>query len=286
MQQTADLHFARETIAALRRAGPVALVPTMGALHEGHLALVRAAHERADNVVVSIFVNPKQFGPEEDYATYPRELDDDARLLGAENVELLWAPSPDSVFPPGFATTVSVGALGQVLCGPERPGHFDGVATIVLKLFNQLRPDMALFGEKDWQQLAVIRRMARDLDLTRPAAARIIGVPTAREADGLAMSSRNRYLSPEDRARAAALPQAMFAAAARIEQGRPVADTLRDLQRELLDAGFGKVDYAALAHAEHLTPLDRLGEAPARLFVAARIGTTRLIDNTPVGPGR
>jgi pantoate--beta-alanine ligase len=274
----------REAVDTLRSKGPVALVPTMGALHEGHLTLVREAKARAPGVVVSIFVNPTQFGPNEDLDAYPRQLAEDSRLLEAEGVDLLWAPSVEEVYPQGFATTISVGGVSEGLCGASRPGHFDGVATVVAKLFNHVRPDLALFGEKDWQQLAVIRRMARDLDLTQPRVEAIHGVPTVREADGLALSSRNRYLSAEDRARAAALPQAMRETVDRIEAGADIPTELLALDRALIAAGFASVDYAALTDAESLAPLDRLGSRPARLFVAARIGGTRLIDNMPVGP--
>ena len=282
MRQIAELAPLRAAVDALRPHGPVALVPTMGALHEGHLTLVREARRRAASVVVSIFVNPTQFGPGEDLDTYPRRLEEDARALADEGVDLLWAPSVAVVYPPGFATSLVVSGISEGLCGAARPGHFDGVATIVAKLFHQVRPDLALFGEKDWQQLAVIRRMARDLDLTQPAADAIIGIPTVRESDGLALSSRNAYLSAEDRARAAALPRAMREAAAAIGGGAEAAPELAALERALLEAGFASVDYAVLADAERLTPLDRLGEAPARLFVAARIGGTRLIDNIAV----
>ena len=276
----------RAAVDRLRAAGDVALVPTMGALHEGHLTLVREARKQAPGVVVSIFVNPTQFGPNEDLDAYPRQLAEDARLLEAEGVDLLWGPPVDEVYPDGFATTVSVASLSETLCGTSRPGHFDGVATVVAKLFNQVRPDVALFGEKDWQQLAVIRRMARDLDLTRPRADRILGVPTVRETDGLAMSSRNRYLSPEDRARAAALPQLMREAIARIEAGGDVSEALDALRGGLADTGFASLDYAELADAESLQPLRDASARPARLFVAARIGGTRLIDNIPVAPAR
>jgi pantoate--beta-alanine ligase len=262
--------------------GEVALVPTMGALHDGHLALVREARKRAQSVVVSVFVNPTQFGPNEDLAAYPRQLAKDTRLLETEGVELLWAPPVEEVYPEGFATTVSVADLGRRLCGASRPGHFDGVATVVAKLFAQVGPDLALFGEKDWQQLAVIRRMARDLDLTLPHAERILGVPTVREADGLAMSSRNRYLSAEDRARAAVLPTAMRKAIAAIVAGADVAAVLEAARAALLAGGFASVDYVDLADAETLEPLGQPGDRPARLFAAARIGATRLIDNMAV----
>jgi pantoate--beta-alanine ligase len=282
MQTVNRLAELRAAVDSLRTRGELALVPTMGALHEGHLTLVREARSRAPAVAVSIFVNPTQFGPSEDLAAYPRQLAEDARLLEAEGVDLLWAPPVEEVYPEGFATTVSVRGLGETLCGAARPGHFDGVATVVAKLFAQVRPDLALFGEKDWQQLAVIRRMARDLDLTQPHADRILGVPTVREPDGLAMSSRNRYLSPEDRERAAVLPTALRKAIAAIEVGADVALVLDRTRAALLAGGFTGVDYVELADAESLEPLGQLDDHPARLFVAARIGGTRLIDNMPV----
>jgi pantoate--beta-alanine ligase len=273
----------REAVDTLRAKGPVALVPTMGALHEGHLTLVREARTKAASVVVSIFVNPTQFGPNEDLEAYPRQLAEDSRLLEAQGVDLLWAPPVEEVYPEGFATTISVSGVSEGLCGATRPGHFDGVATVVAKLFNQVRPDLALFGEKDWQQLAVIRRMTRDLDLTQPRAEAIHGVATVREGDGLALSSRNRYLSPDDRQRAATLPRAMREAIARIEGGEPVSAVLLALKQALTEGGFAGVDYAELADAESLEPLGQLGSRPARLLVAARIGGTRLIDNMAVG---
>jgi pantoate--beta-alanine ligase len=204
-------------------------------------------------------------------------------MLEAEGVDVLWAPAVEEVYPEGFATTVSVGGISEGLCGAYRPGHFDGVATVVCKLFHQIRPDLALFGEKDWQQLAVIRRMARDLDLTQPHVEAIHGVATVREADGLALSSRNRYLSSVDRQRAAVLPRAMREAIARIEAGDPVAAALLALEQALTEGGFASVDYAELADAESLAPLGELGSRPARLLVAGRIGGTRLIDNLAVG---
>ena len=286
MQTANRLPELRAAVDSLRartgRGGEVALVPTMGALHEGHLTLVREAKRQAASVVVSIFVNPTQFGPNEDLAAYPRQLAEDSRLLEAEGVDLLWAPPVEEVYPAGFATTVSVAGLSETLCGASRPGHFDGVATVVAKLFNQVRPDLALFGEKDWQQLAVIRRMARDLDLTQPAAECILGVPTVREADGLAMSSRNRYLSAEDRQRAAALPRLMREAIGRIGGGNDIQAALDALKYGLIDAGFTSVDYADFADGESLQPVASISTRSARLFVAARIGGTRLIDNMPV----
>lgn len=283
MQTVARLDPLRSALASLRAEGNVALVPTMGALHEGHLTLVREAKKAAAHVVVSIFVNPRQFGAGEDLDAYPRQLEIDCALLRTENVSLVWAPEPAAMYPQGYATNISVSGVSAGLCGGNRPGHFDGVATVVCKLFNQVMPDVAFFGEKDWQQLAVIRRMARDLDLTRPAVGQIIGVPTVREADGLAMSSRNAYLSADERARATTLPLLMREAIAGIEKGGDVAPSLDRLKAGLIDAGFASIDYAELRDAESLRLLDALGDRPARLLVAARIGKARLIDNMAVG---
>ena len=284
MQTATTLDMLRNALAELRSTGgTVGLVPTMGALHEGHLTLVREARSQCDHVVASIFVNPTQFGPNEDLDAYPRQLAEDSAMLEAEGVALLWAPTVEAMYPAGFATSITVSGVSEGFCGAARPGHFDGVATVVCKLFNQVMPDKAFFGEKDFQQLAVIRAMARDLDLTRPHVRDIIGVPTVREADGLAMSSRNRYLSAENRAAAAALPRAMQSAIAQIEDGRDVATALSALEAALLEAGFASIDYAALADAQSLTPLARLEGKPARVLVAARIGGTRLIDNMAVG---
>ena len=282
MQTVNRLIALREAVESLRADGEIALVPTMGALHEGHLTLVREARKRAPRTVVSIFVNPTQFGPNEDLDAYPRRMAEDSRLLEAEGVDLLWAPTVEQVYPAGFATNISVSGVSEGFCGAARPGHFDGVATVVCKLFHHVLPDIALFGEKDWQQLAVIRRMARDLDLVQPHVERILGVATVREADGLAMSSRNQYLTPEQRSQAAALPRAMRAAIAQIEGGGDVAQALIALEQALLDGGFSSVDYAALADADSLEPLSLAPQRPARLLVAARIGTTRLIDNMAV----
>ncbi len=282
MQTVSQLVPLRDCTAALKADGPLALVPTMGALHEGHLTLVREARRRAAHVAVSIFVNPRQFGANEDLDKYPRQLEADSALLRAEGVSLLWAPEPAAMYPAGYATNISVAGVSDGLCGAARPGHFDGVATVVCKLFNQVRPDLALFGEKDWQQLAVIRRMARDLDLTLPHADAIIGVPTVREADGLAMSSRNAYLSAEDRRNAACLPAAMQAAIAAMRAGTPVAEACAALTASLLAGGFSAIDYAEVRDADSLAPVAALDASPARLFVAARIGGTRLIDNMAV----
>lgn len=282
MQTITRLDPLRTALAALRADGRVALVPTMGALHEGHLTLVRAAREHARHVVVSIFVNPRQFGVNEDLDAYPRQLARDQALLESEGVSLLWAPELAAMYPAGYATNVSVSGVSANLCGAARPGHFDGVATVVCKLFNQVQPDVALFGEKDWQQLAVIRRMAIDLDLTRPHADAIVGVPIVREADGLAMSSRNAYLDPEQRAQAAALPQAMKQAIAALIDGTPVAAAMDSLTRELVASGFASVDYAEVRDPASLELVDEPARQSARLFVAARIGGTRLIDNMAI----
>jgi pantoate--beta-alanine ligase len=283
MQTVHAIDPLRSAVDRLRKDGAVALVPTMGALHEGHLTLVREARKRAAHVVVSIFVNPLQFGANEDLGAYPRRLAEDSRLLEAEGVSLVWAPTVEAMYPEGYATNISVAGVSEGLCGASRVGHFDGVATVVCKLFNQVRPDIALFGEKDWQQLAVIRRMARDLDLLYPRADAIIGVPTVREADGLAMSSRNAYLTPEERSQAAALPNAMREAIARIEAGGTVDEALSGLAHALLSGGFLSVDYAELCDADTLAPLLAPTGQPARLLVAARIGKARLIDNMAVG---
>jgi len=284
--QTANtLDMLRTLTATLRKDGStLGLVPTMGALHKGHLTLIKAARDACDHVVASIFVNPTQFGPNEDLDAYPRQLEEDSAMLEAEGCSLLWAPTVEAMYPQGFASSIAVSGVSANFCGASRPGHFDGVATVVCKLFNQVQPDMAFFGEKDFQQLAVIRTMARDLDLTAPRVEAIIGVPTVRESDGLAMSSRNRYLSSEDRAAAATLPAAMREAIARIADGTEVRQTLRGLEDALLGAGFSQVDYAQLADATSLEPLEVLGSKDARLLVAAKIGGTRLIDNMAVNP--
>lgn len=284
VQTATTLDVLRNKLAALRATGGgrIALVPTMGALHEGHLALIAHARSLADHVVASIFVNPRQFGANEDLAAYPRQLAEDAAMLEEAGTALLWAPDATVMYPPGFATSVSVAGVSEGLCGAARPGHFDGVATVVLKLFHQVEPDVAVFGEKDFQQLAVIRAMARDMDLTRPQANSIIGVPTVREADGLAMSSRNRYLSPGERAAAAILPQTLAAAAQRIASAAQPIEHAKAAAMQALERGGLRIDYITVVDAETLAPIEHLTARPARLLVAARIGSTRLIDNLPI----
>lgn len=280
MQTIRQLKPLRKAIAALRaQGGKVALVPTMGALHAGHMALVAEAKRRAEHVVASIFVNPRQFAPSEDLAAYPRRAAKDSAMLSEAGVSVLWMPDVDVMYPAGYATNVSVSGVSEGLDGAARPGHFDGVATVVAKLFNQVRPDVALFGEKDFQQLAVIRRMVADLDF----GIEIVGVPTEREEDGLALSSRNVYLTEEERQQARALPRALGAAASAIESGGDVAEALARAEAALIEGGFQSVDYVAFCDAETLRPVASL-ERPARLLAAARIGKARLIDNVPVMP--
>ena len=267
----------RGAIAGFRAEGArVALVPTMGALHAGHMALVEAAKRPGTRVVASIFVNPKQFGANEDLGRYPRKELADTRLLTEAGCDLLWLPPVEVIYPDGFATNISVAGVSEGLDGAARPGHFDGVATIVAKLFNQVAPDIAWFGEKDFQQLAVIRRMVADLDM----AIDIAGVPTQRDDDGLALSSRNVYLDDVQRAKAVALPRALGVAARAIEKGGDPDAALATARDTLAAAGFD-VDYVALVDAE------TLAEQPdpareRRLLAAARMGTTRLIDNIAV----
>ena len=254
----------------------LALVPTMGALHAGHIALVEQARLRADRVAASIFVNPMQFGAGEDLDRYPRREVEDATMLEAAGCDLLWLPSADDIYPQGFATTVDVAGISNRWEGEARPGHFAGVATVVAKLLIAASPDVALFGEKDFQQLAVIRRMVADLGLP----VEIIGVPTVRDADGLALSSRNAYLSADERQRAVALPRALAAARDGVQSGADVAAAIDEATASLAAAGFGPIDYVALVDAATLEPLDQPG-GDMRLIAAAWMGKTRLIDNLP-----
>ena len=268
----------REQVQAWRKAGlKIALVPTMGALHEGHLTLVRAALEHADKAVVSIFVNPTQFGPTEDFDAYPRTLDADRARLATAGASLVYAPTVGEMYPDGFATAIAVSGVSEGLCGGLRPGHFSGVATVVTKFLVQAMPDFAAFGEKDYQQLQVIRRLVRDLDIP----VTILGVPTVREADGLARSSRNAYLSAENRAIAPTLHRTLLDTAQAIRAGAGVDAALEAGRRAILAAGFASVDYLELRAADGLAPLSEL-DRPARMLVAAYLGKTRLIDNIAV----
>lgn len=263
----------------LRTAGEtVALVPTMGALHDGHLTLVDEAKRRADRVIVSIFVNPAQFAPHEDFNSYPRTLNTDLAKLAPEEVDLVWAPNAAAMYPDGYVSRI--GLDGPAVAGLEdayRPHFFGGVATVVGKLFNQCRPDFAMFGEKDYQQLKVVTRMAKDLDMR----VKVIGVPTVRESDGLAMSSRNAYLSPQERQTATVLIRAMKAAASQIRQDGKIAPALKAGRKAIAAGGFA-LDYLEVRHAENLAPVKSAEDGPLRMLVAAKIGRTRLIDNIRV----
>ncbi len=277
VRTVADL---REAVRGWRGEGHrVALAPTMGCLHAGHLSLVRLGRARADRVVASLFVNPTQFAPSEDFDAYPRDEARDAGLLAGAGCDLLYAPAPDEMYPPGFSTTVSVGSVSAPMDGLARPTHFAGVATVVTKLITQCQPDVAIFGEKDYQQLLVIRRLARDLDL----AVEIVGAPTVREPDGLALSSRNSYLTSAERGVAPMLNAALRSAGEALRAGASVAEVEADGLAALAAAGFGEVDYFEVRGADDLA---RLGpgpvDTPARVFVAARLGKARLIDNWPV----
>ena len=271
----------RRLDAARTRGLRVSLVPTMGALHEGHLELVRHARAISDLVVASIFVNPTQFGPREDLASYPRDLERDLRLLAAVPADLVLAPAVEAVYPPGHATTVHVAGLTDGLCGASRPGHFDGVATVVAKLFSMVGPCSAVFGRKDFQQLQVIRRMTADLDLP----VTVIGRPTVREPDGLALSSRNRYLTPDERRRATALVDGLRAAAAAFGAGERSPAVLEKSVRARLEGRVDDTDYVFVGDPETLRPL--AGPVPSGrtvlAAVAARVGRTRLIDNAELG---
>jgi pantoate--beta-alanine ligase len=277
----------REAVAAARGTdGTVGLVPTMGALHDGHLSLLRAARKRCDVVVMSLFVNPTQFGPSEDLAGYPGREDRDLRVAEEEGVDFVYAPDAADVYPPGFATTVEVGGgLTDVLCGePERrgPGHFRGVATVVAKLLNTVGPDLAFFGQKDAQQAVVIQRMVRDLDFP----VEVIVMPTVRATDGLAMSSRNAYLGADDRERASALSRALQAVAAAAERGETSTAAALDAGLEELRAAGIEPEYLEARDAEALTPIESFNGRPVLVAVAARVGRARLIDNVVIGETR
>ncbi|WMT85441.1 pantoate--beta-alanine ligase [Pelagibacterium sp. 26DY04] len=270
----------RATVSQWHAAGEkVAVVPTMGALHEGHLSLVRAARGRATRVIVTLFVNPRQFNNADDLAKYPRDEEADRAKLASENVDLLFAPGVEEMYPEGFSTTVSVAGLSEGLCGAHRPGHFDGVATVVTKLLLQTQVDVALFGEKDYQQLSVIRRLVRDLDIP----VEVVGVPTVREADGLALSSRNVRLSAEGRRKAPALAEALATAGMAIERGEDADAAIARAKAAIKRAGYSEVEYLELRDAETLEPVSR-AKRPARLLVAAWLDSVRLIDNLPVLP--
>ncbi len=258
----------------------VGVVPTMGALHEGHLSLVRAALAKTDRVIVTLFVNPKQFNSAADLAAYPRTEQADANKLEPLGAHVLYVPDGEQIYPPGFATTVSVAGVSEGLCGAHRPGHFDGVATVVTKLLLQTGGDFAYFGEKDFQQLHVVRRLTIDLDIPT----QIVGCPTVREEDGLALSSRNVHLSAAERAIAPALAQALFEAAKNIARGAPAVDAIEKARGRILAAGFDAVDYLEFRGEDDLLPMETL-ERPGRVLAAAMLGKTRLIDNVPVAFG-
>ncbi len=269
----------RKALAPFRKKGDrIALVPTMGALHQGHLTLVKEAHKRAERVVVSIFVNPTQFAPHEDFGSYPRTFDSDVKALTEAKVDLVWAPTAAAMYPEGFATRIA--PEGAALAGLEdkfRPHFFGGVTTVVSKLFTQVMPDVALFGQKDYQQLRVVTQMAKDLDLP----VKVVGVPTVREKDGLALSSRNAYLSLPERTLAPTLARVLKASAVRIKKGEPIEMVLEEGRAEIAQAGFA-VDYLEARHAVSLAPIASLKDGPIRLLVAAKLGKTRLIDNIGV----
>ncbi|WP_028035248.1 pantoate--beta-alanine ligase [Chelativorans sp. J32] len=272
----------RAEVSAWRRQGfRVGVVPTMGALHEGHLSLVRTALGRADRVIVTLFVNPKQFNNAADLAAYPRTEEADAGKLAPLGAHMLYAPDVAEMYPDGFSTTVSVSGVSEGLCGAFRPGHFDGMATVVTKLFLQTGSDLAFFGEKDLQQLHVVRRLARDLDIP----IEIVACPTVREEDGLALSSRNVRLSTEHRLIAPRLAKILFATAGRLTEGASIDETLLEARNAILEAGYQQVEYLELRANEDLAPLSKL-DRPGRLLVAAWLGGVRLIDNVPVAPAR
>ncbi len=278
LQVLRSVELLRACVSGYRDRGEtIALVPTMGALHAGHLALVTTARQRADRCIASIFVNPTQFAANEDFDRYPRDEAADIGALVGAGCDAVFAPTVEFMYPPGYATTISVGGVSEGLCGRFRPGHFAGVATIVAKLFLQAMPDVAIFGEKDFQQLQVVRRMVRDLDIPVD----VVGNATVREADGLAMSSRNLYLTPEQRVIAPALPATLREIAAGVAKGEACGPLLEAGLARLTQAGFHPVQYLECADAETLRPSDD-PTRPRRIFVAAYLGKVRLIDNVPV----
>jgi pantoate--beta-alanine ligase len=281
MQMAHTVAELRDAVAQWRAEGlSVALVPTMGALHEGHMSLFRQAKMRADKVIVSIFVNPTQFGPNEDYAAYPRTLPEDCFKAKMAGASLVFAPSIEDMYPNGNKTFVEVGgAMTECLCGASRPGHFRGVATVVSKLLLMAQPDLAVFGEKDYQQLLVIRRLVADLAIP----VQIEGAPIHREVDGLALSSRNAYLSDKERGNANLMYKSLYQAGLDIQSGKRAQDALDWVADELIRLGFGPIDYLEMRDAETLSAMDIL-DRPARLFGAAFMGKTRLIDNLPIEP--
>ena len=275
----ADIQEARQTVRGMQARGEsVGLVPTMGALHAGHLSLIEAAKQRCDRVAVSIFVNPTQFGPNEDFQRYPRPMEADLDACRRSGVDAVFTPAAEAMYPDSPLTVVQVESMSKGLCGAFRPGHFAGVATVVAKLFNISQADLAFFGEKDYQQLAIIRRMVRDLNMP----IEIVGCPTVREPDGLALSSRNIYLSTAERARATCLSRSLFAAQNRVANGeRRSAVLSKEIRAGILAAGEVVIEYVEVVDAESLTPIETINR-PARICLAVRIGATRLIDNVGV----
>ena len=281
MKRVASVAEARSALSGPRLAGrTIGLVPTMGVLHQGHLSLVRASEERCDLTVASVFVNPTQFGPGEDLESYPRDLDRDAALLEAEGVDVLFCPSEQEIYPPGSESRVDPGPIATVLCGASRPGHFIGVATVVVKLLDIVAPSAAFFGEKDYQQLKVVERVVRDLDLP----VEVFGCPIVRDGDGLALSSRNRYLDAGGRTHALVLSRALMRVREQVCGGRTDAAALVASLTDEISAEPGvRLDYAAVVDAETLAPVEMVTR-PCRALVAAQVGAARLIDNVAVGP--
>jgi pantoate--beta-alanine ligase len=281
MERVISIEEVRNALAHPRLEGrTIGFVATMGALHEGHLSLVAASRRHADVTVVSIFVNPTQFGPNEDFDAYPRDLEADAAALAAAGADILFVPTVDVMYPPGSDTRVDPGPLGTVLCGAARPGHFTGVATVVTKLLNIVSPDIAFFGDKDFQQLKILQKVARDLDMR----AKIVGCPIIRESDGLAMSSRNRYLTPEQRSHATVLQRALSAAHDEACSGDSDAEGIARAIAQTIEREDGvELEYAVVVDAETLAPVTVL-QRPARALVAGRVGSARLIDNVAILP--